>query len=132
MLLFADLMPLFGECRLILAENNFRVLKFFRNRRHEKIRQLSIARIKKGEASFREDFGKKITAKTQRYRLREVSGQMAGDDPVDIEMFFLYLLSYALELKETEFPALYQAINECRSIMNRTFNYRRKQRQTAL
>jgi len=51
---------------------------------------------------------------------------MAHDDPLDIEMFFVYLLWHARFASTDEFPQLHEAIEKTRKIINRTFIYRQK------
>ncbi len=125
-LLFSDLVAK-SNCEILVTETNFDLNRhLLMNEAIKKRIRKNIQRAKR-QKKFAESYGKKLISRAIYYQGREISAQMAKDDPYDIEIFYFFLLFHiAFVSKENDIIKLYQAIEITEKVIKNTYNFRKR------
>jgi len=118
-------MALKGDCELLLSDEDSWLHQLANNDAEEAQVKEACDRACK-EWAFRRWLGGQFKERAEYYWEREMTGQIAHDDPLDIERFYIYLLAHASFAPQLKFPELHEAMARTRGILNRTFKCRRK------
>jgi len=120
-----EILAVKGSCEFVLSE--LEIAKWLRDSGdvQEIWKRLSPRRADPGFLTW---YGKMLKERAEYYKDREFTGNMAYDNPIDVEKFYMYLLVHEVIRQKLHFmfAELHEAMEKTQGVMERTFEWRRK------